>query len=795
MISSYFRIAWRNLLKSKGYSFINIGGLATGMAVAMLIGLWIWDGLSFDKNNKQYDRIAQVMQTQDFGGQLDTWQTMPYPVGDVLRTRYGSDFKRVVMSSWDFYKILSVGEKKMRKIGKFMEPDGPALMDVKMLSGSRDALKDPSSILLSASMAAAYFDKEDPMDKTIRLDNRQDLIVKGIYEDLPHNSTFRNVGFIAPWSVYINNEVAWVKTAEDPWGMNGFLTYVEVAEHADMASVSAKIANVRLDHIRADDKRFKPVVFLHPMSKWHLYEEFKNGINTGGRIQYVWLFAIIGLFVLLLACINFMNLSTARSEKRAREVGLRKAIGSMRIQLVWQFFSESLLVVGLAFMLSLIITQLTLPFFNSVSDKKMSILWVSPVFWLTGIIVTLLTGLVAGSYPALYLSSFQPVKVLKGTFRTGRNAALPRKILVVLQFTVSLVLIIGTIIVFRQVQFARTRPVGYTREGLLSMEVNTPDIHQHFDAVRRELIGSGAIIEMSEASAPATSVWQTNGNISWKGKDPGLAVDMPNLTVSPEYGKAVGWQFKAGRDFSAAFASDSSAFVLNEAAVKFMGLKDPVGEVVQWGDRSFTVIGVIKDMIMESPYQPVRPSLFHMSRELLGVFLVRTNPAISSQTALAKIEGVFKKYNPEQPFEYQFVDVEYAKKFGTEVRVGKLTSFFSILAIFISCLGLFGMASFMAERRTKEIGVRKVLGASVLNLWAMLSRDFLVLVFIALLIAVPMAFYFMDSWLQNYQYRSEISWWIFAVAGVGILVITLVTVSFQSVRAALANPVKSLKAE
>lgn len=795
MISSYFRIAWRNILKSKGYSLINIGGLASGMAVATLIGLWIWDEFSFNKYNKQYDRIAHVMQTQDFGGQLDTWQTMPYPTGDVLRTNYGSDFKRVVASSWDFYRILSVGEKKMRKVGKFMEPDGPALMDVRMLSGSRDALKDPSSILLSASMAAAYFAKEDPIGKTIRLDNRQDLIVRGVYEDLPYNSTFGNVGFIAPWSVYINNDLAWIKTAEDQWGMNGFLVYVELADHADLARVSAKIANLKMDHAAPDDRRFKPVVFLHPMNRWHLYEAFKNGVNTGGRIQYVRLFAIIGLFVLLLACINFMNLSTARSEKRAREVGLRKAIGSMRIQLVWQFFSESLLVVAFAFILSLIITQLTLPFFNSVSDKKMNILWTSPVFWLTGIIITLLTGLIAGSYPALYLSSFQPVKVLKGTFRTGRNAALPRKILVILQFTVSLVLIIGTVIVFRQVQFARTRPVGYTREGLISMEMNVPDIHQHFDAVRRELIGSGAVTEMAEASAPATTVWQTNGNINWKGKDPGLAIDMPNTTVSPEYGKAVGWQFKAGRDFSTDFASDSSAFVINEAAVKFIGLKDPVGELVQWGDRSFTIIGVIKDMIMESPYQPVRPSLFHMSRKVLGVLLLRINPAISPQTALAKIETVFKKYSPGQPFEYQFVDVEYAKKFSTEVRVAKLTSFFSILAIFISCLGLFGMASFMAERRTKEIGVRKVMGASVLNLWAMLSRDFLILVSIALLIAIPMAYYFMHSWLQNYQYRSEISWWIFAIAGIGILVITLVTVSFQSVRAALTNPVESLKAE
>jgi ABC-type antimicrobial peptide transport system permease subunit len=795
MIRNYFSIAWRNLLKSKGYSFINIGGLAAGMAVAMLIGLWIWDELSFDKYNRNYDRIAQLMQTQDFGGQLDTWQTMPYPVGDELRERYGSDFRQIVMSSWDFYKVLSVGDKKLRKIGKFMEPGGPALMDVQMLRGSREALKDPSSILLSASTAAAYFGNDDPMGKTMRLDNRENLIVKGVYQDLPYNSSFNNVGFIAPWSVYIRNDLPGLKDNKDNWGLNAFLVYVELADNVTMASASAKIAQLRAEHLSEEDKRFKPVIFLHPMSKWHLHEEFKNGVNSGGRIQFVWLFGIIGVFVLLLACINFMNLSTARSEKRAREVGIRKSIGSLRSQLIGQFFSESLLVVALAFVLCIAITQLALPFFNNVADKKISILWANPVFWLVGIVITLLTGLVAGSYPAFYLSSFQPVKVLKGTFRVGRHAALPRKILVVMQFTVSLVLIIGTIVVFRQVQFARTRPVGYSREGLITMELNVPDIHDHFEAVRSELINSGAIVEMSEASAPTTNVWQTNGDISWKGKDPNLTIDMPTVTVSPGYGKAVGWQFKAGRDFSRDFSSDSSAFIVNEAAVKFMGLKDPVGESLQWGNKSFTVIGVVKDMIMESPYQPVRPAVFHMNRDNLGIMLIRIHPKLDAQTALAKIESVFKRYSPEQPFDYQFVDAEYAKKFGTEVRVGKLTGFFSVLAIFISCLGLFGMASFMAERRTKEIGVRKVLGASVFNLWTMLSKDFVKLVGVAFLIAGPVGYYFMGEWLAGYQYRAEMSWWVFVVAGAGVLVVTLVTVSFQSVRAALMNPVKSLKAE
>ncbi|SFD80152.1 ABC-type antimicrobial peptide transport system, permease component [Chitinophaga sp. CF118] len=794
MISSYFKIAWRNLIKSKGYSLINIGGLAAGMSVAMLIGLWIWDELSFDKYNKNYNQIAQLMQNQTFNGDVGTWQTMPYPMGDALRNTYGDNFKHVVMASWDFYKVLASGDKKLKKIGKYMEPDGPELLDLQMLKGSRGNLKDNSSILLSESTAKDYFGNEDPMGKSMKINNQENVIVTGVYKDLPYNSAFGNVAFIAPFDLYINS-LGWVKKNDFPWGNNAFLVLVQIADNTDMNKVSAKIKDVKLNHIPEEDKKYRPAVFLHPMSRWHLYGEFKNGVNSGGRIQFVWLFCIIGIFVLLLACINFMNLSTARSEKRAKEVGIRKAIGSLRSQLIGQFFSESLLVVVFGFVCSLLVVQLILPFFNSVADKKMSILWSNPVFWLVGISISLLTGLIAGSYPAIYLSSFQPVKVLKGTFRVGRYAAIPRKVLVVLQFTVSVTLIIGTIVVFRQIQYAMNRPVGYSRDGLISLQMINNDIHNHFDAIRTELKSTGTIAEMAEANAPVTAVWSTNGGFDWKGKDPSLAVDFPSTGVSYEYGKTIGWKFIEGRDFSTAYATDSSGFVLNEAAVKFMGLKNPVGEIIKWDDVSFKVIGVIKDMIVESPYEPVRPSMYHIDKQYTSIVNIRMNPAKSAPEALSKIEAVFKKYCPDQPFDYKFVDDEYAKKFGNEQRIGKLGSFFAVLAIFICCLGLFGMASFMAERRTKEIGVRKVMGASVFNLWKLLSKDFVLLVFISLIIAIPMAWYLMSNWLQKYQYRSEISWWIFAIAGVGILIITLVTVSFQSIRAALMNPVKSLRAE
>jgi ABC-type antimicrobial peptide transport system permease subunit len=439
--------------------------------------------------------------------------------------------------------------------------------------------------------------------------------------------------------------------------------------------------------------------------------------------------------------------------------------------------------------------QLTLPFFNEVADKKMSILWGEPFFWLFCLAFIIITGLVAGSYPAFYLSSFQPVKVLKGTFKAGRLAAIPRKVLVVLQFTVSVTLIIGTIIVYEQIQFAKNRPVGYSREGLVNIMMMNEEVHKHFNTVRDELIQTGAVASVAEALSPTTAIWNSSSGFSWKGKDPNLSIDFANAGVSADYGKTIGWEIKEGRDFSKEFATDSSAFILNEAAAKFMGLKNPVGESVTWWGQSFTVIGVIRDMVITSPYDQPKPMIFNFSNESGNVIIIKINPETSAGNALSKIEPVFKKFNPGQPFEFQFTDDEYAKKFSNEVRIGKLASFFAILAIAISCLGLFGLASFVAEQRTKEIGVRKVLGASVFNVWNLLSKDFMMLVAISFLIAMPLSYYFMHGWLQNYDYRATLSWWIFVASGAGSLIITLLVVSFQAIKAGFANPVRSLRSE
>lgn len=796
MLRSYFKVAFRNLVKSKGYTFINITGLATGMGVALLIGLWIWDELTYNQYHKNYDRIAQVWQHNIYNGVKGSQTANPYVMAEEIRNNFGSDFKYVLQSTWNFGRVLTVGDKMFSKSGMYWEPQVIDMLSLKLIKGSPEtALKDPYSIILSESVAKSYFDNEDPIGKTIRVNDRSDVKVTGVYEDIPFNSRFNDMSWIMPWELYII-ESPWIKNMDDPWGSNFTQTWAQLTDNADMDQVSAKIINVKYNKLSEEDKRYKPEVFLHPMSKWRLYTNFKEGKNAGGRIEFVWLFGVIGVFVLLLACINFMNLSTARSEKRAKEVGIRKSVGSMRAQLINQFFCESIVVALLAFLLSLGLVYLALPQFNSVAGKQLTLLWTSPTFWLIGIGFSLITGIIAGSYPALYLSSFQPVKVLKGTFRAGRLASLPRKILVVMQFTVSVVLIIGTIIVFRQIQFAKSRPIGYERNGLIQVYLQTNEIHKHFEAVRNELKNTGAVVEVAESASPATQVWNSNGGFNWKGKDPGLAVDFPNNGVNHEYGKTVGWKFKDGRDFSRERASDSSAFVINEAMARFLGFEKPVGEILTWNERDYTIIGVIEDMVVESPYEPVRASLWHIDRyDNTSLTMVKLNPEMSAHEAIEKVKGVFRKFDPASPFNHAFVDEEYARKFSDEERVGKLSSFFAGLAIFISCLGIFALASFVAEQRTKEIGVRKVMGASILNLWGMLSKDFVYLVGISLLIAMPLAWYFMSNWLEKYNYRSDIAWWIFAAAGAGALLITLLTVSYQSIKAAMANPVNSLRSE
>jgi putative ABC transport system permease protein len=794
MLKNYVVVAWRNLLRNRTSSFINISGLAIGMAVAMLIGLWIWDELSYNKSFDNYDRIAQVMQHQTANGLKSTFWGLPRPLGQELRNKYGNNFKYVVMASWPTNTIVSGNDKNLSRRGTFMETDGPRMLSLKMIKGTQNDLKDPHSVLISESTAKAFFGDEDPLNKVLKIRNILNVKVSGEYKDFPYNSEFNNIDFIAPWDLYLTSET-WIKNAVDQWDNNSFIIYAQINDHTDFETVNRNIIHSKFDHDAPQDRANKAEIFLHPMADWHLRSHWDNGVKTGGLIEYVRLFIIIGVFVLLLACINFMNLSTARSEKRAKEVGVRKAIGSLRKQLISQFFIESLLVVVLAFGLSLLLSQLFLPWFNEMADKKMHIPWSAPVFWAACLGFSIITALISGSYPALYLSSFEPVKVLKGAFKTGRLASLPRKVLVVIQFTISLGLIIGTIIVYNQVQYTKNRPIGYDRSGLMMIQMKSPDFYGKYDLLKNELINSGGAVDFAESSSPVTDIYQSNDGFSWEGKDPGLSGEFATISVSQEYGKTVGWQFIDGRDFSNEFKTDSSAMVLNEASVKYMNLKNPVGATVKFNNQNFKVIGVIKDMIMESPYDPVRRTVYMMDQNDVNWIELKLNPNRSATESISKIEAVFKKLIPAAPFEYKFADTEFATKFAAETRIGQLSTFFAVLAIFISCLGLFGLASFVAEQRTKEIGVRKVLGASVFNLWRMLSKDFVILVFISLAIVTPTAYFFMHRWLLNYQYRTEISWWVFTVSGLGAILVTLLTVSYQSIKAALANPTKSLRSE
>ncbi|KAA2243379.1 FtsX-like permease family protein [Chitinophaga agrisoli] len=790
MLKNYLKIAFRNLRHSKLYSAINITGLATGMAVALLIGLWIWDEVSFDTYHRHYKRIAQVMVEATFDNVVYTGGTASIPMGYELRDKYADDFKHVTLVSYEEAHILATGDKKISQTGVWAQEAFPDMF-LKMVSGTPDALKDPSSLLLAQSTARALFGDADPLNQILRLDNKIDMKVAGVYEDLPYNTTHRNVKLLLPWRRYVNG-AEWIKKAQTEWENHMCRLFVQLADHANIDNVNRKIATVPTVHITFT----KEALVLIPMEKWHLYSEFKDGLQTGGRIGMVRLIGAIGIFVLLLACINFMNLSTARSEKRSREVGIRKAIGSFRGQLIGQFLSESLTVALLALVIALLLVQLSLPFFNGLSDKLMSIPWSAPLFWLFVLGFTLLTGLVSGSYPAFYLSGFEPVKVLKGTFRAGRFAAVPRKALVVIQFTVSIALMISTFIVYRQVQHARHRPVGYTREGLITIDMNTPDIQgqEHYDAIRNELLQTGAVADMAQSNSATTEVW-SNNLIDWKGKDPATVVSPGTIAVSHDFGNTVGWTIKEGRDFSRSYPADTGALILNESAVKLTGFKEPIGQVIRVFGQDHPIIGVIKDMVMESPYAPVLPVIFHLNPAWARIITVRIKPGVPLREGLAKISAVFARYNPGSPFVYKFIDEEYAKKFNDEERVGNLITFFAVLAIFISCLGLFGLASFVAEKRTKEIGIRKVLGASVFNLWQMLSKDFVGLVVISCAIAIPLAWYFLHRWLLQYNYRTQLSWWIFAIAAIGALLITLATVSYQAVKAAVVNPVNSLKAE
>jgi ABC-type antimicrobial peptide transport system permease subunit len=789
MFKSYFKIAWRNLWINKGLSFINIFGLAIGMAFAIFIGLWIRYETSFDSFHKNGDRIALVRKNTLFNNNRNTQESTPLPLYDELKNNY-PEVKRATRLTWNNNYSLVIDNNKFNKKGRYVDPDFLEMFSFPFIKGNAaTALTDPNSIVLTESLATTLFGTENPIGKIIKIDNLYNVRVTALIKDVPKNSTL-DFEFLAPYqSIIAHSE--WVRNNKTDWSNNFLMTMVELQPGASMANFSKKIGPL----CEQRDNRLKnQTLFLQPLSQWHLYNDYKNWVNVGGKIEYVKLFFIVGIFVLLIACINFMNLSTAHSEKRSKEIGVRKAIGSRRIQLIAQFLSESMLTTFLAFLLSMGIIQLLLPRLKDLGFENIRFDFSNISLLIFVFLVCILTGFIAGSYPALYLSSFLPVRTLKGVFRQGKSAATFRKVLVVSQFVVSIGLIICTVIVFQQINHAKNRSLGYNPDNLISVNASD-DLIKNYTALKQDLLNSGYFESVTKSSQPMTRVYNRWSDFSWEGKDPNADIALDAIMADWDFEKTVVLKFKQGRPFSIDYRTDSNAVILNEEALKIIGYKDPIGKTIRSGGRVVTIVGIVENVLIDDPFKPVYPLAILFNGNVANNIFLRLKSTSDLKKALSAIQPVFDKYNSSFPFEYSFVDKEFGDKFSMENQVGKLAGIFAGLSIFISCLGLFGLAIFMAESRTKEIGIRKILGASTAGIWALLSKEFVWLVLLGSLIASPLAFWLMKNWLQKYEYRVDINWWIFAGAGILAIAIALLTVSTQAIKAAVRNPVKSLRTE
>ncbi len=790
MIKNYFKIAWRNMVGNKVYSAINILGLAAGMAVALLIALWVNNEYSYDRFLPNYGQLYQVWRNFNSNGETLTFSSTSLKLADALRNNF-PEIEYAAETDGNGSHGLMVGEKKFYLNGSQVGSDFLKMFQYPMLQGNmKDALKDPYSIVLTKATAIALFGSTDVINKTVKVDNKDNLKVTGVLQDLPGNSSFQ-FKYLIPFA-YMEATQPYVKQARSgSFGANAFLIYVKLKAGASYSQLAPKIKNMEKGENNINAKNSE--VILQPMHDWHLYNSWKNGVASGGFIEYVRIFSIIGILVLAIACINFINLTTARSEKRAREVGIRKAIGSQRKHLIFQFLTESTIITFIAFLFSLLFVQIALAPFNALTGTTIGIPFQNIAFWLIAIGCVLLTALIAGSRPAFYLSSFNPVKVLKGTIQAGRSASLSRKILVVMQFSCSIALIIGTIVIYRQIQYARNRPSGYNINSLMTTNSNS-DLGKNYPALKDELLQSGVVQSITQASSPATDIYLHNNIDHWPGKLAGETVEMGVVFITSDYFKTLGMHVKEGREYTGV-ASDTLNLIFNEAAVKRLRLKEPLSQIIQYNGNKMKIVGVMKDALMISPFSKADPTMFVYSTYPQDNIIYRLSPNVNPHSAVEKIGQIFSKYNPAYPFTYRFVDDDYNRKFSQEVLIGKLSGIFAGLAIFISCLGLFGLAAYIAEQRTKEIGVRKVLGATVSQLWFLLSKDFVLLVIISCVIASPLALYFLQNWLQKYDYRISIGPGVFLISAVAAIVITLLTISFQAIKAAITNPVKSLRSE
>lgn len=796
MLKNYFIIAFRTLKRNLAYSFINIIGLSVGIASCVLILLWVYDELTFDQYFTKYDTLYAIEQNSKTENGITTRNFVPMPLKDVLLPK-DSRIKQVAITVGQA-ALLSVGDRKIQKAGMDVSDSFLKMFDFKMLSGNADlALSDPRSIVLTQSTAKALFGDIDPLGKmvTVKIENNEELKVTGVIADPPSNISF-TIDFLLPFS-YFEATSVWVQYARNNWGNNNFQMYVELEPGADKNVVDLSIRNIITENNNESTGR---ELFLHPMSRWRLYTKFENGKEAGGLIEYVRLFTGIAILTMIIACINFMNLATARSEHRAREVGIRKSVGSRRTELIIQFLSESIIISTIALVISLVLVEAALPFYNLLLDKTLSINYGDWPVWITGIIIILVTGLLAGSYPAFYLSSFQPVKVLKGKIRAGKSANIPRQVMVTLQFGFSIVLIISSVVVYQQIQFLKNRELGYDRENLM-MIWSTSDIEKNFRSLKQELLSTGEALSVCKSNSPITYISASSPIDSWTGMVPDQNVEATNIATEYDYTKTMGIKMLEGRDFSEDYKSDTAAIILNKTAVKSLNLTNPIGDKLQMWGSWWNIIGVVDDVLMGSGSRQIGPLVMTMDPTWSTTISVRLSKNINEGdqsnlvASIKKVEAVFKKYNPDYPFEYRFADEEFEKKFTNINMISNLAGSFTALAIFITGLGLFGMAAFTAEQRTKEIGLRKIMGATVSSLVLLISKDFSKLVIIAFIISAPLAWWAVTDFLQQYQLHIDVPLWVFPLAGFAALLITVVIVSTQALRAARSNPVDSLRSE
>jgi len=785
MIRNYLKTTFRNLWKNKGYSFLNIGGLAVGIACAGLILLWVEDELTFNHFFSNRDNLYKIKDRQTYDGTTFTFDATPGPLAQGIKAEIPG-IKNTARSTWGDNLLFTLNDKVIYEQGLHVDAPFLSMFQLQFIKGNaKDAFTQLHSLVITETMANKFFGTTNVIGKSLKVDNKEDYFISGVIKDIPENVSFK-FEWLAPFKIY-EDQNKWLQA----WGNNGVITYVETQPGANIKTINNKLYN----YIQSKQKEAIAKMSIYPMNRWRMYDNFENGKEVAGRIKYVNLFSLIAWIILIIACINFMNLSTARSEQRAREVGVRKVMGATKGNLIGQFIGESIFLSLISAVFAVVIIYLALPTFNGIVEKHLSVNVTYPVHFVALFLIAVFCGLIAGSYPAFYLSSFKPVNILKGIkFKNSGSAGYVRKGLVVLQFSISVILIIGTIIIYQQILHVKDRDLGYNKQDLIYTGLQGK-MKQHFTAIKNDLQATGFIQNASLSQNRVLQLGSNTGDFQWEGKDPNKQVLITIEPVSPEYISTMGMKLKAGRDFYSDMKADSNNVIINDALAKIMNRKNIIGSLLMNNGSKYTIVGVINDFVYNDMYSPAAPLIMFPDTTNAFCLTMRFKPNTNLAVALPAVEKVIKANNPDYPFEYKFIDDDFNKLFKTETLIGKLAGIFSILAIFISCLGLFGLAAYTAERRTKEIGVRKVLGAGTPGLAALLSKDFLQLVAISCLIAFPLAWWAMNSWLQSFTYRVDIHWTVFVMAGVLALLIAVLTVSFQAIKAAVANPVKSLRTD